>query len=86
MTTTFAATFDTTYGLTKGSLLKRSVTVQIRDRTKDGKSFWNDKYSDRLIEDLITVVSNCDYIISVWLKKDFVCKPLFLRINHSSIG
>ena len=73
------------------SLDKESVTVQIRDRTEDGKSFWNDKYSDRLIKDLITVennkiVNNCDYIISVWLKKDFVCKPLFLRINHSSIG
>ena len=58
MTTTFAATFDTTYGLTKGSLLKRSVTVQIRDRTKDGKSFWNDKYSDRLIKDLVTFENN----------------------------
>ena len=58
MTTTFAAIFDTTYGLTKGSLLKRSVTVQIRDRTKDGKSFWNDKYSDRLIKDLVTFENN----------------------------
>ena len=58
MTTTFAAIFDTTCGLTKGSMLKRSVTVQIRDRTKDGKSFWNDKYSDRLIKDLVTFENN----------------------------
>ena len=45
----FGATFATC------NLDKESVTAQIRDLNDKGESYWNDKYSDRLVKDLVTI-------------------------------
>ena len=50
--TSFKAIFSTC------TLDKGSIKAFIRDRNEEGKSNWNDQFSDRLIEDLIIVEDN----------------------------
>ena len=63
--------FETTF--TTCTLDKNSVKAHIRDRKQDGPSDWIEEYSDRLLEDLVTLEDNkivSNFVIFIFKSKE----------------
>ena len=71
----FGATFATC------NLDKESVTAQIRDLNDKGESYWNDKYSDRLVKDLVTIKDFQIVSTTASTKKSEIIKRSFTSVK-----